>query len=168
MAATRQWLTVSEVAGVVSHLTGVPCSPRQVRHLLVTGGLGSETGRRPHGQTRLYGPLDVAFVRLAARLGQEGISPWVGRVVLTYLRNDLIRAWRSGASLALVISGVKGSLEPVLASGLASRRAAETTRVPLREIWRGIEADIQRVSAAQETVWMWRRVSVHAVPRTTM
>jgi hypothetical protein len=129
--------------------------------LLVTGGLGTDARRRTHGQTRLYGILDVAFVRLALRLEQEGVSPWVVRVVLTYLRNDLVRAWKASAAVALAIDGLKGSLEPAL----KSRPASATTWVPLREIWRGVETEIERACDARETVWMWRRVSVHAVPR---
>ncbi len=163
MGNSRQWLTMTEVAQVASHLAGQHCTPRQVRHLLVTGGLGIESRPRGHGQTRLYGALDVAFVRLALRLGKEGVSANVARVVLTYLRNDLIRAWKAGAAVALTIDGVKGSLEPAL----KSRSASAATWVPLRDIWRGIEPEIQRACAARETVWMWRRVSVHAVPRTT-
>lgn len=129
--------------------------------MLVTDRLGTDTARRTHGQTRLYGILDVAFVRLALRLERDGVSPWVARVVLTYLRNDLIRAWKSAAALALAIDGLKGSLEPAL----RSRPASATVWVPLRDIWRGIEAEIQRACRARDTVWMWRRVSVHAVPR---
>ena len=161
MAGSRQWLTVSEAASVAGRLAGQPCSPRQVRHLLVRGGLGTDTGRRTRGETRLYGALDVAFVRLALRLQAEGVSPWVVRVVLTYLRNDLIRAWKASAAVALAINGVRGTLEPAL----KSRPAMATAWVPLREIFKGIDADIARVCDARETVWMWRRVSVQAVPR---
>jgi hypothetical protein len=132
-----------------------------VRHLLVTGALGTETGRRVRGQTRLYGQIDVAFVRLALRLHAEGVSPWVARVVLTYLRNDLVRAWKSSAAVALAINGLKGTLEPAL----RQRPASATAWVPLREIAGGIDAEIQRVSEAQPTIWMWRKISVHAVPR---
>jgi len=164
MTGSRQWLTVSEAARVASHLAGRPCSPRQVRHLLVTGALGTETGRRVHGQTRLYGQLDIAFVRLALRLQAQGISPWVVRVVLTYLRNDLVRAWKSSAAVALAINGLKGTLEPAL----RQRPASATAWVPLREIAKGIDAEIQRVCDARPTVWMWRRVSVQAVPRTAV
>jgi DNA-binding transcriptional MerR regulator len=161
MVGSRQWLTVSEVAKVAGQLAGQPCSPRQVRHLLVRGGLGTDTRRRMHGQTRLYGTLDVAFVRLALRLQAEGVSPWVVRVVLTYLRNDLVMAWKSSAAVALAIQGLKGTLEPAL----RSRPAALSAWVPLREIGRGIDTEIQRTRDAHETVWMWRKVSVNAVPR---
>jgi hypothetical protein len=161
MVGSRQWLTVSEVAKVAGQLAGQPCSPRQVRHLLVRGGLGTDTGRRMHGQTRLYGTLDVAFVRLALRLQVEGVSPWVVRVVLTYLRNDLVRAWKSSAAVALAIRGLKGTLEPAL----RSRPASLSAWVPLREIGRGIDSEIQSTRDAHETVWMWRKVSVNAVPR---
>ena len=162
MAASRQWLTLSEVAKVASHLAGHPCSPRQVHHLLVRGGLGSDPGRRTRGQTRLYGTIDIAFVRLALRLQSDGVSPWVVRVVLTYLRSDLIRAWKSSAALALAIDGLKGTLEP----SLRPRPAFATAWVPLREVYRGIDAEIQRTGGALETVWMWRRVSVQAIPRS--
>lgn len=159
MAGPRQLLTVSETARLASHLTGHPCSPRQVRHLLIDGGLGTDAGRRTRGETRLYGALDVAFVRLALRLQADGVSPWVGRVVLTYLRNDLIRAWKASAQVALAIHGLKGTLEPAL----KPRPAMATAWVPLRDISRGIDAEIQRACAGRDTVWMWRKVSVHAV-----
>jgi hypothetical protein len=160
MAGTRQWLTVSEAATVASHLAGRPCSPRQVRHLLVRGGLGTDTGKRTRGETRLYGSLDVALVRLALRLQADGVSPWVVRVVLTYLRNDLVRAWKSSAAVALAINGLKGTLEPAL----KPRPASAAAWVPLRDIFKGIDVEIQR-TCARDTVWMWRKVSVHAVPR---
>jgi len=164
MAGSRQWLTVSEAAKVAGHLAGRPCSPRQVRHLLVGGGLGTDTGQRRRGQTRLYGSLDVTFVRLALRLQAEGVSPWVVRVVLTYLRNDLVRAWRSSAAVALAIRGLQGTLEPAL----RSRPASTSAWIPLREIAKGVDAEIQRIREARETVWMWRKVSVNAVPRASV
>ena len=164
MAGSRQWLTVSEAAKVAGQLAGRPCSPRQVRHLLVGGGLGTDTGHRTRGQTRLYGSLDVTFVRLALRLQAEGVSPWVVRVVLTYLRNDLIRAWKSSAAVALAIRGLQGTLEPAL----RSRPASTSAWIPLREIAKGVDAEIQRIREARETVWMWRKVSVNAVPRASV
>ncbi len=163
MTGTRRWLTVSEAAAVASRLAGQPCSPRQVRHLLVRGGLGTDTGKRTRGETRLYGMLDVAFVRLALRLQAQGVSPWVVRVVLTYLRNDLIRAWKSSAAVALAINGLKGTLEPAL----KPRPASAAAWIPLRDISKGIDAEIQRACDASDTVWMWRKVSVHAVPRAS-
>ena len=60
--------------------------------------------------------------------------------------------------MALMIHGVKGSIEPVL----RTRPAAATAWVPLREIWNGIETEMQRVAEQRETVWMWRKVPVHA------
>jgi hypothetical protein len=164
MAGARQWLTVSEAAKVAGQLAGRPCSPRQVRHLLVGGGLGTHSGQRTRGQTRLYGSLDVAFVRLALRLQAEGVSPWVVRVVLTYLRNDLIRAWRSSAAVALAIRGLQGTLEPAL----RSRPASTSAWIPLGEIAKGIDAEIQRIRDTRETVWMWRKVSVNAIPRASV
>jgi len=164
MAGARRWLTVSEAATIASRLAGHPCSPRQVRHLLVRGGLGTDTRKRTRGETRLYGMLDVALVRLALRLQADGVSPWVVRVVLTYCRNDLIRAWKSSAALALAINGLKGTLEPAL----KPRPAAAAAWVPLRDIATGIEAEIRRVGDARETVWMWRDVSVQAVPRAVV
>lgn len=164
MAGARQSLTVSEAARIAGQLAGQPCSPRQVRHLLVRGGLGTDTSRRTRGQTRLYNALDVALIRLALRLQAQGVSPWVVRVVLTYLRNDLVRAWKSSAAVALAINGLKGTLEPALKSPPASASAW----VPLREIAKGIDAEIQRTRDARETVWMWRNVSVHAVPRANL
>lgn len=162
-AMTPKVLTASEVASVCARLTSRPCSPRQVHYLLVGGGLGTDARRRRHGQTRVYGILDVAFVRLAFRLQAEGVSPMVARVTLTYLRNDLIRAWKAGAALALSIIGVHGALQPVL----KTRPAAAVAYVPLLEIWRGLEAELHRVASARGEVWMWRHVPVNAVPRAS-
>jgi hypothetical protein len=163
VAVIPKVLTTSEVASVCARLTGRRCSPRQVHYLLVGGGLGTDARRRAHGQTRLYGILDVAFVRLALRLQAEGISPMVARVALTYLRNDLVRAWKAGAGLAVAITGVHGSLQPAL----KAKPVAAVAYVPLLEIWRGLETELQRVCAARAEVWMWRHVPVDAVPRAT-
>jgi hypothetical protein len=164
MAVIPKVLTAAEVASVCARLTGRRCSTRQVHYLLVTGRLGTDAGRRAHGQTRVYGVLDVAFVRLALRLQAEGVSPMVTRVTLTYLRNDLIRAWKAGASLALTITGVHGSLQPAL----KPRPAGAIACVPLLEIWRGLETEIHKVAAGRGDVWMWRPVPVNAVPRATV
>ena len=85
---TPKALTAIEIAQTVSRLTGTEVSVRRVRHLLVVSGLGTELQTRQHGQTRLFGVLDLALVRLAIELERQGISAWVGRVVLTYLRDD--------------------------------------------------------------------------------
>jgi hypothetical protein len=135
-----------------------------VRYLLIDGSLGTDVSRRTRGQTRLYSALDVAFVRLALRLHEQGVSPWVVRVVLTYQRNDLLRAWKASAPVALAIQGLKGSLEP----SLKKRPAWATAWVPLREMAGGLDAEIQQVCHARETVWMWRKVSAHAVPRASL
>ena len=163
MAVIPRVLTALEVASVCARLTGRRCTPRQVHYLLVAGGLGTDVRRRFNGQTRLYGILDVALVRLALRLQAEGVSPMVARVTLTYLRNDLTRAWKSGAALALAIAGVHGSVQPAL----KARPAGAIAYVPLLEIWRGLEAELQKVCAARAHVWMWRPVPVDAVPRAT-
>lgn len=163
MAVIPNVLTASEVASVCARLTGRRCSPRQVQYLLVGGGLGTDARRRAHGQTRLYGVLDVAFVRLALRLQAEGVSPMVARVTMTYLRNDMVRAWKAGAALALAITGVHGSLQPVL----KARPEGAVAYVPLLEIWRGLGAELQRVCADRAHVWMWRHVPVDAIPRAT-
>jgi hypothetical protein len=164
MAVTPKMLTAAEVAGLCGDLTGRRCSPRQVQHLLVTGALGTDTKRRANGQTRLYGIVDVAFVRLALRLRADGVSPWVARVVLTYLRDDLIRTWKAGAATTLTIRGVHGCLQPALRTTPADVAA----HVPLREIWRGLDVEVHQVCAARSTVWMWRQVAVDAVPRATL
>jgi DNA-binding transcriptional MerR regulator len=163
MAVIPKVLTLAEVAALCGRLEGRRCSTRQVRYLLVAGGLGSEARRRAHGQTRVYHAIDVAFVRLALRLQREGVSPMVARVTLTYLRNDLIRAWKASAAVALAITGVHGSLQPVL----KARPAGAAAYVPLLEIWRGLETEVHKVAAARGEVWMWRRVAVNAVPRAT-
>ena len=157
---TPKLLTTAEVARL-GGVSGRSCSARQVRYLLVAGGLGTQVERRSHGQTRLFGALDVALVRLALRIEHEGVSPAVARVVLTYLRTDLIRAWKAAAPLALAIRGVHGSLEPAL----KARPAWAVTWIPLREIWSALEREIQQVCDRRSTVWMWRHVPVHAVSR---
>jgi hypothetical protein len=156
-------LTVGEVAALCARLTGEACTPRQVRYLLVGCRLGTEPERRRNGQTRLHGAVDVALVRLALRLHAEGVSPWVARVVLTYLRNDVIRAWRAGSAVTLAVTGIQGSLDP----SLKPKPAGAVACVSLREMWHGLETELQRVCAARSAVWMWRDVPVHAVPRAT-
>lgn len=156
-------LTAVEAARAVNRLTGRPCSVRRVRHLLVHGGLGTELQRRQRGQTRLFGVIDLAFLRLSLELELQGVSSWVGRVVLTYLRNELVMAWRSGAPVGLAVSGIRGTIQPLL----KTRPPGTVAWVPLREIWRGLETTIGDVRHAQPTVWMWRDVPVHAVKRST-
>ena len=162
MPAIPRLLTTVEVARLVTQLAGLPCSPRQVRYLLVSGRLGSEVQPRTRGQTRLYDVIDVALMRLALRMEREGVSPAVTRVVLTYLRNELVRAWKAAAPLALALRGVQGSLEPAL----RSRPAWAVLWIPLREIWHGLDREIQQVCETRSTVWMWRAVPVQAVRRT--
>jgi hypothetical protein len=156
-------LTVGEVAALVSRLSGRSCSPRRVSYLLVSGGIGTECQRRPRGGTRLFGVLDVAIVRLALALEAEGLSSWMIRVVLTYLRNDLVRAWKAAAPLTLALRGIQASLEPTV----RTRPSAATAWIPLREIWRGLEAEVQRTSDGRDEVWMYRRIPVRSVPRST-
>jgi len=164
MAVIPKVLTAAEVATLCARLTGRRCSTRQVHYLLVSGGLGSDAGRRANGQTRMYSVIDVAFVRLALRLQADGVSPMVARVTLTYLRNDLTRGWKSSAALALAIDGVHGSLQPAL----KARPTGAIAYVPLLDIWRGLENELQKVCAARTEVWMWRHVPVNAVPRAAM
>lgn len=156
----KRSLSVNEVADLVGRLEKHPCSPRQVRHLLVTGGLATDPQQRRRGQTRLYDLLDVAFVRLAVRLRHEGISPWVARAVLTYLQNDITRAWKAAAPLALSVEGMRGRLEPA-AKSKPGRAAAW---IPLRDIWRGLDNELRRVCDARDTLWMWRHVPVKDIP----
>jgi len=155
-------LTVREVATLASRLSSHPCSERQVRYLLVTSGLGTEAARRARGQTRLFGVVDLALVCLARRLHAEGVSPMVIRTVLTYRRDDVIRAWRAGARVALVVDGVQGWVQPMLKPTPKGAAA-----VALPEIWRGLDGEVERVSRGRPRVWMWRDVPVHEVPRST-
>ncbi len=162
MAASRL-LTAVEAAKVVSKVSGKRCTPRRVRHLLVQSGLGTELQRRQQGQTRLFGALDLAILRLAVELERQGVSAWVARVVLTYLRDDIVRAFKSAAPLALAVIGVKGRLEPAI----RSRPSAVIGWVPLREVWKGLDKEIDQVREAKPTVWMWSEVPCHAVKRST-
>ena len=113
-------LTADEVATAVTKLTGRKCSTRRVRHLLVNGGVGTELQPRQRGQTRLYGVLDLAFLRLSLELERQGVSSWVSRVVLTYLRNELVLAWRAGSPVGLAVSGLR---EPFSRCSRPVRRA---------------------------------------------
>lgn len=157
-------LTAVEAARLTSKLSGRKCSARRVRHLLVLGGLGTELQPRQQGQTRLYGPLDLALLLLAIELEKQGISAWVARVVLTYLRDDLVRAYKSATPVALAVNGVRGRLEP----SIKSRPSWAIGWVPLREIWRGLDAEIGAVRATKPTVWMWSEVPCHAVKRSSI
>ena len=160
---TQKLLTGVEAARLVSALTGRKCTPRRVRHLLVDGGLGTELQGRQRGQTRLFGSLDLAILRLASELEAQGISPWVTRVVLTYLRDDIVRAIKSAAPVAVAITGLKGRLEPAL----KARPSSAIAWVPLRDVWKGLDDQISALRQQQPTVWMWARVPVTAVKRST-
>jgi hypothetical protein len=161
--AAAKLLTAIEAARIVSKVSGRKCSARRVRYLLVQGGLGTELQPRRQGQTRLFGPLDLAILRLAIELERQGISPWVGRVVLTYLRDDVVRAFKSAAPVALTVTGVKGRIEPAL----KSRPSHIAAWVPLRDVWKGLEQEITALREARPTVWMWADVPCSAVKRAT-
>lgn len=156
-------MTAVEAARAVSRLTGRKCTARRVHHLLVQSQLGTELQARQHGQTRLFGVLDLAIVRLAIELDRQGVSSWVTRVVLTYLRNEIVMAFKSAAPVALAISGLRGSVQPAL----KAKPPGTVAWVPLREVWKGIEAEIGEVRAAKPTVWMYRNVPLTAVKRST-
>lgn len=157
-------MTAVEAARAVSRLTGRKCTARRVRHLLVQCQLGTELQHRQRGQTRLFGVLDLAILRLAIELDRQGVSSWVTRVVLTYLRNDIVMAFKSAAPVALAISGLRGSVLPAL----KARPSGTVAWVPLRDVWKGIEAEIGEVRAARPTVWMYRQVPLAAVKRSTI
>jgi len=157
-------MTAVEAAHAVSRLTGRKCTARRVRHLLVQSQLGTELQARQRGQTRLFGVLDLAIVRLAIELDRQGVSSWVTRVVLIYLRNDIVMAFKSAAPVALAISGLKGSVLPAL----KAKPPGTVAWVPLRDVWKGIEAEIGEVRAAKATVWMYRDVPLTAVKRSTI
>jgi hypothetical protein len=108
--------------------------------------------------------LDVALVRLAFALEESGVSPWLSRVIITYLRDDLVRAWKTTAPLGVAVRGLQATLEPAL----KGRPAWAAVWIPLREIWRGLDSDVQRTSAARDDVWMYRQVRVGTVPRNSV
>lgn len=162
MSASRL-LTAVEAAHVLSKLTGRTCTPHRVRRLLVSARLGTELQPRQHGQTRLFGALDLAIVRVVIELDRQGVSAWVSKVVLTYLRDDVVRAFKSAAPVALALNGVRGSIEPAL----KARPSWAVAWVPLRDAWKGIETEIEGVRGAKPTIWMWSEVPCHAVKRST-
>jgi len=161
--AGAKLLTATELAKLASKAAGRKCTARRVRHLLVQGGLGTELQPRRQGQTRLFGALDLAIIRLALELERQGISAQVIRVVLTYLRDDIVRAYKSSAPLALAVIGVKGRLEPAI----RNRPSAVAAWVPLREAWKSLDREIEQVREAKPSVWMWSEVPCHAVKRST-
>ena len=156
-------LTAVEAAKLLTRLSGRKCTPRRLRHLLVHGALGTELQRRQQGQTRLFGALDLGIFRIAIELERQGISAWVARVVLTYLRDDIVRAFKSSAPVALAVTGVRGRLEPAL----RARPSSAVAWVPLRDVWKGLDTEISGVREVKPTVWMWSEVPVHAVKRST-
>jgi hypothetical protein len=152
LLSTPKLLTASEAAVLATALTGQPCTARQVRYLLVQGRLGTDVSPGRRGETRVFGVLDVALLRLALALRAQGVSATVARGVLTYLRDDLIRAWRAAQSMAVAVTGLKGSLEPVP----RGRPKWAVAWVPLRELWRDLEVQIHKIREAQPDLWMWK------------
>jgi len=150
--STPRLLTADEAAALAAELSGQPCTARRVRYLLVQGRLGTDISRGRHGETRVFGVLDVALLRLVLALRAQGVSAAVSRGILTYLRDDLIRAWRAAQSMAVAVTGLKGSLEPVP----HGRPKWAVAWVPLRELWRDLDSQIQRVREARPDVWMWK------------
>ena len=73
-------------------------------------------------------------------------------------------AFKSAAPVALAISGLKGSVLPAL----KARPPGTVVWVPLRDVWKGIEAEIGEVRTATPTVWMYRDVQLTAVKRSTV
>ncbi|MGE0392837.1 MAG: hypothetical protein AB7P67_04650 [Vicinamibacterales bacterium] len=157
-------ITLKEMTALLAAVSGRPVSDRQVRYLLIAGGVGGDTALRAHGRTRLYGSVDVALARAAVALRAEGVSPQLTRVVMTYLRDDLVRAWKAAAPVAIAVRGVQATLEPAL----KSPPARVSAWVPLRPIWQGLDARVQEVADARDDVWMYRRVKVGMVPRNTL
>lgn len=164
MGRNARALTLREMTALLAELSGHRVSDRQVRYLLIDGGVGGDTALRAHGRTRLYGSIDVALARTAVALRADGVSPQLTRVVMTYLRDDLVRAWKSAASLAVAVRGLQATLEPAV----RSRPSRVSAWVPLRPIWQGLDARVQAVADARDDVWMYRKVKVGAVPRNTL
>jgi hypothetical protein len=149
-------LTASEVATVVARLEGEACTARRVRYLL-SGLLMTETASQ-RGQTRLYGPVDVALMRLAVRLEAQGVSAWVVRVVLSYGGEEIRAAWRAGATVALAVRGVTGTIEPA-----RLQTPTAVARVLLRSVTTGNAAAIRRERRTRPMVWMWRPLPASAL-----
>ncbi len=156
-------LTLREVAGLMEEITGQAVTDRRVRYLLIGGRLGADADARAHGRTRLYGSLDVALVRLALALRTEGVSPQLTRVVLTYLRAELVRAWRAGSPLAIALRGMQATLEPAI----KGQPPKTDVWIPLRTIWQGLDTRVQEVADTRDEVWMYRPVRAAVVPRNT-
>jgi hypothetical protein len=150
--STRQ-VTAAELAAIVATLTNAPCSVRQVRYLLEQGALGTDTRRRTRGRTRLYGRFDVALVRTAMTLSRT-ISPWVARVVVTYLREALRAGWEQGRPLRLVVTGIRGELQPVSLPVPSTASAS----VALAQMLAGVDAALERQRRREPSIWMWRKL----------
>ena len=150
-------LTAPEVAAVVSQLEGERCTVRQVRYLLY-GLLPSDTPV-PRGHTRLYGPDDVALMRLAVRLHAQGVSAWVARVVLAYCGAEIRAAWRAGSASALVVRGVTGTIEAATADPSS---APASVRVSLRAVWIGVERAMRGTRRDRPQIWRGRHIPVTA------
>jgi hypothetical protein len=151
-------LTASEIAAVVTRLEGEACTARRVRYLL-SGLLQTDSGTQ-RGHTRLYGPIDLAMMRLAVRLEAQGVSAWVVRVVLSYGGEEIRAAWRAGASLALAVRGVTGTIEP---AKLETPTSPAVARVLLRSVTTGNVAAIRRERRTRPMVWMWRPMAASAL-----
>jgi len=101
--------------------------------------------------------------RCTPRRVRQGISAWVARVVLTCLRDDIVRAFKSAAAQSLSVNGIRGRLEPTL----RSRPAAAVGWVSLCDVWKELEGEIGLRRDAKPTVWMWAEVPCHAVKHST-
>jgi hypothetical protein len=155
---TKPRLTAQEIADMVNRLDKrllprknkrVKWTARRVRYALNAGRM--EQSRRGH--TQLYGPEDVALIRLALRLELRGCSAWVARVVIAYLREALTDAFSRSQMGALHVQGMRAALRPIGADA-----AAGTIVQPLSEAWSGVVTAMKELRRQQPTVWMWREL----------
>lgn len=146
-------VTVAEAAAILAELEGRPVSVAQVRSVLVLDTRGRALAPRVHGQTRVYTAVDLALVRLTFRLRGAGVSPTVARVMVANARDVLAGHWQHDDPMALAVVGLRG-----LVVYAASRRPdGAVAWVPLRDVWRGIEAAMRARRAVEPQMWQWKR-----------
>lgn len=144
-------VTLNEAARILSKLEHRRVTPAQIRAILVRGTTGRALEPRRIGQTRVYSAVDLAMVRLNLRLRAQGVSPLVARVIVANLSSEMIEHLIHGDPMALNIIGMRG-----IPAHPNSKELAGVAWVDLRDVWRGVEREIEATRRAQPDVWCWK------------